>query len=532
MSETRVPVLIAGGGSVGLFAALCLASHGVEALVVEEQPGPSIHPRATGLGPRTLEFLRQLGLVAAVDAVAVDMSDRGLGKIVTETLAALDLSGVPDQTPVRDVWGLDRITPTAIRGTCPQHRLDAVLAPAARERGATLRFGARLVSFEQDAAGVTALLDDGSTVRADYLVAADGVRSATRDALGIGATGPGGLGIPKINILFRADLRPYTGGRQFVTCNITTPAAPGMLVTVDGALEWVFHTDYHPDRGQSPADFTEERCLALIRAAVGDPGLEAQILSQLPWRPRGSVADRFQDGRVFLVGDAAHAVSPIGAFGLNTGVADAHNLAWKLAAVLHGQAGPALLDTYAAERRPVALDTLEQALLRFRNPRLHWDSSPETVAARAAAGGRNAPVVHLGYRYDSAAVIDPQPALPSTEDAELCMDGAAGSRLPHHWIRDRVSTLDLVDTHFTLLTGSAGAAWLRAAKEAAAELDIPLDAFELDEWPARVALGPAGALLVRPDQMIAWRATEPGADPAAELVSVLTRVLARDGRRR
>src|SRR5262249_7966292 len=158
---------------------------------------------------------------------------------------------------------------------------------------------------------------------------------------------------------------PYTQGTSFVACDITTPDAPGMLMAVDGVKDWIFHT------GSAPED-----CRELIRAAIGDPDLDVEVLSTLPWRMRGLLADRFRDGRVFLPGDAAHTVPPIGAFGLNTGVADAHNLAWKLAAVLAEEASPALLDTYEAERRPVAALALEQALIRLENPALHWDNGP------------------------------------------------------------------------------------------------------------------------------------------------------------
>ncbi|MFI6446758.1 FAD-dependent monooxygenase [Kitasatospora sp. NPDC050543] len=535
-------VLIVGGGTVGLSAAVFLAHHGVQVHLVERQDGPQVHPRATGVGMRTVELLREVGLADAVNEVAIDMTAGNLGKISAETLAAADLPARPKGPAHPNGRGRTRTsarsgadtpyTPAALRGTCPQNRLDAVLLAAARERGAVVEYGAALVSFEQRGAveqrggfeqdgadGVTAVLSDGRTLGADYLVAADGARSQVRTALGIGTSGPGNLGEPLTNTLFRADLDALTGGHSFVGCDLTHPDAPGMLITVDGSKEWVLHTAR--DRMPTP-DY--------IRTALGAPELDVEIISTLPWRVRGQVADRFADGgRVFLIGDAAHAVPPLGAFGMNTGIADAHNLAWKLALVLRGEAGAALLDSYQAERRPVALLTLDQAVRRLADPRLHWGSGPGAAKARAAAGVVNAPVVHLGYRYDSTAVIDARPELPSTE--QVTLDGAPGSLLPHAWLGDGVSTLDLVNSRFTLFTrrpDAAGPHRPDAWRSAAERLGLPVHEVDLPEIPV------GGALLVRPDGFIAWRTeaiappspdATPRTAPAEALDEALTEVL-------
>ncbi len=240
------------------------------------------------------------------------------------------------------------------------------------------------------------------------------------------------------------------------------------------------------------------------------------------------MADAFRRGRAFLVGDAARAVTPLGAFGLNTGVADAHNLAWKLAMVPAGQAADRLLDSYHQGRHAVAELVTRQALLRWENPRMHWD--PTAVAERRAAGAWNAPMVTMGYRYASSAVIDPVVELPSTEDLTVSLDGAPGSRLPHRWpAGGTVSTLDLNRSRFAVPAGATGEDWRGAARAVAATLGMDLDAVVLDEQVASsLNLANDEALLVRPDGFIAWR-TRGTADPA-RLEQVLAAVTGRQGR--
>lgn len=538
MGETQVPVLIAGGGTVGLAMAVFLGHHGVRALVVERRAAPSDHPRATGLSGRTLELMREVGLQQAVEKECYVPADR-IWRRTVRTLAELRTAPaectVPETHPMLAVGGpSDLLTPAPVPGSCPQDHLDAVLLPAAAERGATVTFGTELTGLRQDADGVTATVRGPAgerRVRADYLVAADGAGSTVRALLGIGCDGPGRVGRRTLNILFRADLTAVVP-RVPVLTDITHPDATGRLAALDGRRRWALHVI--ADDGER---YDEERCRALIRTAVGVPDLEVEVLSALPWRPTARVARRFQDGRVFLVGDAAHTVPPQGAFGLNSGIADAHNLAWKLAAVLRDQAGAALLDSYDAERRPVAVFTMEQALLRHRDPRLHW--SPGAVAERAAAGAAGAPVVHLGYRYASSAVVGGSRDLPSLEDITGLLDGTPGSRLPHRWLRRdgaETSTLDLIGSRFTLFAGPDAPGWTEAAPAAAARLGVPLNVYRIGSadladpsgtWHEDVGIGARGALLARPDGFVAWRTGTCPADAAAAVEAALAQVTGR-----
>lgn len=493
---SQVKVVIAGGGTVGLATAVFLGHHGVPSVVLERRSALSVHPRALGISPRSLEFFREVGLGEEMARVAV--TSTALWRATARTVAEIGRAGAP---PASRSFFDTSVSPEVPRGHYPQNRIDSVLVPAAGRLGATIEFGAEVTGVEQDTDGVSVTLRDGRVITADYLIGADGANSVVRSALGVGVTGPGEIGELTMNILFDADLVGYFGVMPTMT-RIEHPDKPGVLLAV-GERRWVLHV-----RGP----LSDEQCAAAVRTALGADA-PFEIISTLPWRAAIRLADRFRVGRAFLVGDAARTISPLGAFGLNTGLADGHNLAWKLAMVIAGQAGDPLLDTYHDERHAVAEMVVHQALVRWKNPDLHWDQNAS--AERAAVGAWNAPLVTMGYRYDSSAIIDPVVELPSTEDIVRSLDGAPGSRLPHRWVEPGVSTLDLNRSGFAVLAGPAGQAWRDAATV------VGLRAVVLDaEIAASINLPEAGALLVRPDGFVAWR-TAGVADP-----DVLGKVLA------
>jgi 2-polyprenyl-6-methoxyphenol hydroxylase-like FAD-dependent oxidoreductase len=421
-------------------------------------------------------------------------------------------------------------------GPIDQDKLEVILRKRAIELGADVRFSTELVSFEQDDEGVTARIRDRrtgetSTVRADYLIACDGWASPIRERLGIPLDGPGPL-FHTITAIVDADLRPATGGRKVTVAYLRRPQPfTIMLAHNEEGTRWVFGTGYSPEH-ERLEDYTDERVTELVRAAAGIPDLQVTVRPQIPGTQHkifgfsvgAQVARQYRSGRVFLVGDAAHLVPPTGGFGGNAGIQDAHNLAWKLAAVVRGEAGPALLETYHEERRPVGLMTMAQALARFGD---RMGPGAETPLLDHAA-------VSMGYRYHSAAIVDPVEGDP-VSPAKL--RGEPGTRAPHLPIEGGVagahSTIDLYGKNAVLLAGPAGSEWVSGATSVARELGIPLDAYRFggeitgEDGPERYGIGTDGAVLIRPDGFVAWRSAGPVADPAREVERVLRTVWSR-----
>ena len=533
--DESVPVLVVGGGIVGLSAALFLARQGVRPLLVERHPDLLSHPRARGFTQRTVELYRQAGIEPAIRAVVFD------------TLAGQDWISVRGETLAGDWQPVEEPADDAVlAGASPcafaqidQDRLEAIVRERARDLGADLRFGTRLDGFEQDADGVTACLTnlasgEARTVRADWMVAADGRGGDTRAALGIPEDGPG-IFSEVVTLMADADLTPALRGRPVSIAYLDRPRPHSALMAhrPDGR-HWVFGTGADPSERSG---FTDEQGIAFVRAAAGLPDVAVTLRPQIPgtdrkalWWPIGAaVARRFREGRVFLAGDAAHIVPPTGGFGANTGIQDAHDLAWKLAAVVGGQAGPALLDSYEAERRPAALTTMAQSLARAQSRMGFGDPD---AASRLLSYG----TVAFGLVYRSAAVVEPLPG----DTGALPVDalrGQPGTRAPHVWLagrEGRVSTMDLFGDGFLLLAGADGGAWAGAAETVAARLGLPLAAVRVDRaadpaaaWAAAYDAAPAAAVLVRPDGYVAWRAETVPPDPRAALAEAMGTVLGR-----
>ncbi|MCT9078894.1 FAD-dependent oxidoreductase [Streptomyces fulvoviolaceus] len=538
----QVPVLIVGGSLVGLSTSLFLGRLGVRHTLVERHAGTSIHPRGRGNNVRTMELFRAAGVEPGIRQAAATLADNhGI-------LQAPALVGDAGEWLFKEIdagGGLARFSPSSWC-LCSQNDLEPVLLQHAEQLGGDLRYGTELLSFDSDPSGVTAVVKsretgEHTTIRADYLVAADGPRSPVREQLGIGQSGPGDL-FSNVSITFRSRrLADVVGDRRFIVCYLTDPDADGALLPVDNRENWVFHAPWHPEHGETLEEFTDERCVEHIRRAVGVADLDVQVTGRAPWHAAQRVATSYRAGRVFLAGDSAHEMSPTGAFGSNTGIQDAHNLAWKLAAVLGGWAGEGLLDTYDAERRPVAEATSARAAARS------VEHSHPGFAPPPGAGGGGGPQrgilnVALGYRYPQGAVAGTDPATPVVPE-RLDLSGEPGSRAPHLSVRhrgERISTLDLYERSFVLLSDADDpSGWHEAAIRLGEVMSIPLASYRVGngsdaeltpegdtDWSAAHGTTPGGAVLVRPDGFVAWRSSGPAPDAESALRHVLTTLLA------
>ena len=530
-----VPVLIAGGSLVGLSTALFLGSHGIPSLVVERHPGTAIHPRAALFNQRTIELYRGVGLEDAIrDASEREFEQNG-AIVSVESLGGKELEYYFRH--IND--GVEGLSPSP-RLFITQIGLEPILRARAEELGARLGYSTELVGFETGDDGVTATLrsrEDGAerTVTTRYLVAADGSRSPVRDRLGIGLGGHGSFS-DSITIYFRADIRPLIGERNLSVIYVFGPRLQGFFrFSKAGDAGFLVVNKAVDQNGKLSAnlwDASDDHCVELVREALGDPALDVALENVQRWNSCADWAERFRDGRVFITGDAAHNMPPTGGFGGNTGVQDGHNLAWKLALVLKGLAGPELLDTYDAERRPVGEFTVEQAYTRYvlrLAPELGKENLLPIVPEYA---------VELGYRYRSSAILSEDDGDESVVENPAEPSGRPGTRAPHVPLTlagRPISPLDLAGRSFVLLAGADGKGWCDAARDAAGELGVSLDAYrvgsELTDADGRFAevygTGTAGAALLRPDGFVAWRAASGSGAPHRILADVLGRVLAR-----
>jgi putative polyketide hydroxylase len=485
MKAESTPVLIVGGSIVGASAALFLAARGITPVLVEKHTAISPRLRAKLFYPRTMEAYRAVGADRDIYARQHSLPPADHAAVV-DSLAGQELRRW--RLPAAEDFGDVSPSPSAL---VKQADLEEIVRACARDSGADLRFGHRFLGLDRNGDHVRARVaaPDGETysVEAGYLLAADGNSSAIREALGIGRTGEDVVAHVH-EFGFEADLRGVLDGRRLAMAWAGTAFVSWNTAEDRGAVS------IPGDHGATPD------AMDVVSSALGLPPAAITITSSHPWLMSGWVADSYRAGRVFLIGDAAHVTPPVGGFGANTGIQDAWNLTSKLVSVLRDGLDPRLLDSYEPERRQVGELTVEQAVLRFR------DRAGERPRLSEAA-------VAIGYRYPPA---QDSPGLPAADEPARWR-GEPGTRIPHRWLTG-ISTLDLVrNGRYLLLCGPDGQGWAQAAREAmpaGTDFDVAL----LPDGTDRFGIDDDGALLVRPDHVIAWRTSGcPSPQEAARL---------------
>ena len=521
------PVLIVGAGPIGLTLAADLAWRNVNCIMVEPNTSINPHPRAISIGVRSMEHFRRLGLDQKVIDAGVPRAQK-LDVIYVTRMLGREIHRFPipsiDDLSARSAELANEIPETT---ASPFYKTWTAQAPLERmldahvtaQPGVEFRRGWRLKSFiEQDRIVEAQLVEDATgrqeTITADFLVGCDGASSRVREGLGVALSGRGALG-EALGLYFRAPgLRARLGAQAGVMYWTLAPGCGGTIYTIDGGDEWVFNRYFSP--GEKPQI---DDPVALIKAAIGAE-LEVELMSALDWTPRQLVAETFGAQRVFLAGDACHLFVPTGGFGMNTGIGDAVDLAWKIEATLAGWGGPSLMGSYDRERRPTGLrNTLEaadnyarsgdlfSAVANIENEGAHGADARASIAASLPPKIKHfAPIgVHLGYHYDHSPITIPDGTPPPRFDAAAYAPTTRpGHRAPHVWLADGRSTLDLFGRGFTLLCFGGQTEDCSPLVEAAGRRGVPLSVHFIDE-PAAAMAYEQKLCLVRPDGHVAWR---------------------------
>jgi 2,4-dichlorophenol 6-monooxygenase len=546
-SQVSTDVVIIGGGPVGLAASLLLACHGIRSVVLEKNASTATHPKASAFNTRTMEILRQLGIADEVYA----STDPVAGVSFYTSLTGYKLGEISMKDAPGYLDNLLASTPSPLT-ISSQIVLEAILKRHAGENEfIDVRFNTLKTRLQQDEAGVTVDAIDRRTdqplqVRAAYAVACDGAASPTRKELGRALIGPPAFGY-QINVYLEADIEGLLDANSHQALYwIANPEAAGVFIGLGGDWKkWCFNFSYFPDKGESPEDFTEAVCLEKIHKAIGTDQLPVKILSIGAWVLCGQVIDHMRDGRVFFGGDAAHLNIPTGGFGFNTGMQEIHNLAWKLAYVIHDRAPESLLDSYDRERREIAVYNIERSRENAHNIRLTGagvgaeildadEIELDTEAGRQQRQVRSDAIAaqsshfiflgqEIGFGYWDSPLVTPDgsPHYADEHDIEdpvstYVANARPGARAPHCWLQQpgqegQFSILDLFDTGFTLLTTPGNQPQGISATAPVTTYTIGEPGSQADlidasgDWRRCYGIDGSGAVLIRPDGHVAWR---------------------------
>ncbi|MGB8818773.1 MAG: FAD-dependent monooxygenase [Rhizobiaceae bacterium] len=582
MADITTDVLIIGTGPSGSATAALLSSYGVENMIINRYRWLANTPRAHITNQRCMEVIRDLGRSVEDEAYMYATGQDLMGEnVFCVSLAGEELGRMKSWGTHPMSRGEHQLSSPCHMNDLPQTFMEPLLFKTACERGTQARMSTQYLSFEQDSDGVTATCRDRLTgreftIRAKYLVGADGGNSLVAEQAGLPFEGKMGVG-GSMNILFRADLSKYVAHRPSVLYWVMQPGADvggigmGLVRMVRPWNEWLIVWGYDINQ---PAPVVDEAMAANVaRQLVGDPELEIELISANTWTVNNMFATNMQSGRVFIMGDAAHRHPPSNGLGSNTSMQDSFNLAWKLAMVVKGEASEKLLDSYTEERAPVARQIVTRAnksIAEFgpifealgmdggvdhdkiqRNMDARCDATPAAETQREALRMAiefkkyefDCHGVEMNQRYSSSAIVtDGQAEPPYKQDAELHYAPTTwpGARIPHAWVFDQKgakhSTLDLTGRgQFTILTGIGGEAWVSAAEEAGKALGISIRAHVIGprrayedhgaEWANARETTDSGCVLVRPDHHVAWRSAALTKDPAGDLRRVFAAIL-------